>query len=124
MKKVKISEVGGLNTKVLARMGGNGIAILTSANVPSAVALPYIGSRKKDNSAAQQYIALADKSIGGKSPVSNVTRVGRLTMRLISELRKHGSLAVSLRGELVAILLPFPQTQAEANQNIEIYLKQ
>lgn len=115
MRKVKISEVGGLDTRVLFRMGSNGIAVLTSANVPNAVALPFTGDRKE---AARRYTALvADKYAGG------AIHVGRLKTKLISKLRKHKVLVISLRGEPVAILLPFPHDNVEANQSIGAYLR-
>lgn len=112
MKKVRISQVGGLDTRVLARMGRDGIAILTSAKVPSAVVLPFDNREK----AARRYIALT-------SGTNGVLYVSRLKTRLMSKLRKYGALVVLLRGEPTAVLLPFPRNQAEASQNIGAYLR-
>lgn len=123
MKEIAISKVGGLNSRILFCMGSSGIAVLTSANIPSAVALPYTNNRKRDNFAARQYVALTDKSAGGKLPVSNVTRTGRLKTELITELHEHGSLLVLLRGKPFAILLPYPADVTEANRNIDTYLR-
>jgi len=115
MKKVRISQVGGLDTKVIARMKDSGIAVLTSAKAPCAVALPFTGDRKE---AARRYAALvADEFAGG------AIHVGRLKTKLISKLRRHRVLVVSLRGEPVAILLPFPHDNVEANQSIGAYLR-
>lgn len=115
MKKVRISKVGGLDTKVIARMGDSGIAVLTSANVPSAVALPFEGNRRE---AARRYVALVSNKYAG-----GAIHVSRLKTKLMSKLRRHNALVVSLRGEPVAILLLFPHDNIEANKSIGAYLR-
>ena len=118
MQTVSLSKVGGLTTEVLARMGNQRLAVLTSDKIVRAVVLPHTNNKQLACQAASQYIALAN----GHN--ADVIKAGRLKGKLLTMLANAGVLTVERRGVPVVILLPPPTDAIQAERGAKTYLEE
>lgn len=116
MQTVSLSEVGGLNTLILAKLGTQKLAILTSDKVAKAVVLPLTSDKQVACQLAKQYIGLVSGN-------TDAVKVSRLRGKLQTKLANHGRLKILRRGVPVAILLPPPGDKESAERGAMSYLE-